>query len=82
MVSHMKTTVHITDSILEEARKLADREETTLRALIEEGLRRIISERKRHTKFRLRQVPFKGRGLQSHVKGATWDDIRALGLAH
>ena len=44
MVSHMKTTVQIPDSLFEEARKLANRERTTLKALIEEGLRRIVSQ--------------------------------------
>jgi hypothetical protein len=34
----MKTTVEISDSLLREARKLARREGTTLRALVEQGL--------------------------------------------
>jgi putative antitoxin of VapBC-like toxin-antitoxin system len=79
MVSHMKTTIQISDSILEEARQLAQRERTTLKSLVEEGLRRIISERKRRTRFRLRNAQFKGNGLQSHLKGASWDQIRELG---
>ena len=38
MVTHMKTTVDIADSLFEAARRAAARERTTLRALIEEGL--------------------------------------------
>lgn len=72
----MKTTVEIPDSLLEEARKLASRERTTVRALVEEGLRRIIGERNRASVFKLRKVTFKGDGLQPHVAGASWERIR------
>lgn len=74
----MKTTVEISDSLFEEARKLAHRDRTTLKGLVEEGLRKIISERKRRKGFRLRKVTFKGNGLQSHVAGASWEQIREL----
>lgn len=76
MVSHMKTTVQIADTLFEEARQTAHREHTTLKALIEEGLRKVVAERKKRGAFRLRKVPFKGNGLQSHLDGATWDQIR------
>jgi len=74
----MKTTVEISNSLLEEARKLAAREGTTVRALVEEGLRRIVSERKRPASFHLRKVTFKGNGLHSHLAGASWDQIRDI----
>lgn len=78
MVSHMKTTMQIPDSLLEEARRLAEEERTTLKALMEEGLRRILSERKRRGKFKLRRATFRGDGLQSHAEGANWERIRDL----
>ena len=78
MVNHMKTTLHIPNSLLEEARKLAQREHTTLKALVEEGLRRIISERRRRSHFRLRKATFKGNGLQPHLAGTPWEKIREL----
>ena len=60
----MKTTVEIDDSLLREARKLAAREGTTLRALVEQGLRRVLAETKRpRKKFKLRKASFKGDGL-------------------
>jgi len=43
----MKTTVDIDDALLEEAKRLAARARTTLRALIEEGLRRVVNERRK-----------------------------------
>ncbi len=78
MATHMKTTVHISDSLFEEARKLAQQEQTTLKALVEQGLRRVISERKKRPAFRLRKAAFKGRGLQSPLEGASWDRIRDM----
>ena len=78
MVNHMKTTVQISDSLFEEARKVAHREKTTLKALVEEGLRRIVSERRRRGAFRLRKATFKGKGLQAHLGGASWEKIREL----
>lgn len=72
----MKTTVEIPDSLLEEARRVAAREGTTVRALIEEGLRRILSHRKGAGRFRLRRASFKGKGLQPGFADASWDQIR------
>ena len=42
MGTHMKTTVEISDALLEEARKVAARRNVTLRTLIEEGLRQVV----------------------------------------
>jgi hypothetical protein len=78
MVSCMKTTIQIPDSLLKEVRKLANEENTTLKSLMEEGLRRIISERKRRRKFKLRKATFRGSGLQPGLEGASWDRIRDI----
>lgn len=78
MVTRMKTTVEIPDSLLDEARKVASREGTTVRALVEQGLRRILAERKQTGEFRLRKATFKGEGLHPGVAGATWEQIRDL----
>ncbi|MBM4337986.1 MAG: DUF2191 domain-containing protein [Deltaproteobacteria bacterium] len=75
----MKTSIQIPNSLFEEARKLAHRERTTLKALVEEGLRRIISDRKKRNGFRLRKATFKGNGIQPHLADASWDRIRELG---
>jgi hypothetical protein len=74
----MKTTVEIPDRLLEEARKLAAREGTTVRALIEAGLRHVLAERRRPSAFRLRRATFAGDGLRPEVAGAGWDRIREL----
>jgi hypothetical protein len=78
-MTRMKTTVDIADPVLREARKVAAREGTTLRNLIEEGLRRVLAEKKRpKPPFRLRLVTFKGAGLHSELHDANWDEIRDL----
>ena len=74
----MKTTVEIPDSLLEEAKRVAARQDTTLRVLIIEGLRRVITERKRAAAFRLRKATFRGKGLQPDVAGASWERIREM----
>ena len=73
---HMKTTVEIPDSLLEQARRLASKERTTVRALVEEGLRRVVADHKRARPFKLRKVSFKGNGLQPQMAGAAWQQIR------
>ena len=72
----MKTTLDISDPLLRDARKIATRERTTLRALVEEGLRRVLADKRRKHAFRLRQASFKGRGLQPEWRGAAWERLR------
>ena len=74
----MKTTVEIPDSLIEEAKRVAARQDTTLRVLIIEGLRRVITERKRVGAFRLRKATFRGKGLRPDVAGASWERIREM----
>jgi len=83
MVSHMKTTVEISNLVLAQARRVAAREGTTLRALIEEGLRQVLEDRKlngrkNEKKFRLRDGSFRGDGLCSEVADGSWERIRDL----
>ena len=72
----MKTTIEIADSVLEEAKRLAAKEGTSVRAYVEQGLRRILAERKSRGLFRLRKATFKGKGLQSGAQDASWEGLR------
>ena len=74
----MKTTVEISDALLEEARRLLAEEKTTLRALIEEGLRRVIEDHAERKPFKLRRASFGGQGLRAEVREADWATIRSL----
>jgi len=73
----MKTTIDIADSLLREAKNISILESTTVRALVEEGLREAIKKRKTGRPFKLRQATFKGKGLQPDFSVAQWDKIRS-----
>lgn len=72
----VKTTVEISDALLDEAKRVASRESSTLRELIEEGLRRSIDERRKRKGFRLRRASYRGKGLQAGVS-SDWAQLRA-----
>lgn len=79
MGTHMKTTIDIADSLLAEAKAAAAARETTLRALVEAGLRQVLHEpRGRPAPFRLRRATFKGKGLRAELQGQPFDRLRDL----
>jgi hypothetical protein len=51
-------------------------EKSSINALIEEGLRKVIEERRHWQDFRLRKATFRGNGFQADLEGASWDKIR------
>lgn len=74
-----KTTLEISDPLLRDAKKLAAREGITLRALVEQALWQVVTDRKRrYQPFRLRKVSFGGHGLNPELVGSGWDRIRDL----
>lgn len=77
MVTHIKTTVDIADDLLLRARKAAAASHTTLRSLIEEGLREVLA-RKAESANRpaIKPVTFRGKGLQPDFRGKGWDRLR------
>lgn len=78
MGTHMKTTIDIADALAEQAKQVASAEGTTLRSLVEEGLRRVLDERRTDRGFRLRKAGFKGKGLRPDVTDGTWERIRDI----
>ena len=76
MGTHMKTTIEIAPTLLKEAKRAAAREGSTLRALVEEGLRSALeTRRKRSRPFQLKLVTVRGQGLQA---GLDWELPRDL----
>jgi Arc/MetJ family transcription regulator len=71
----MKTTIDIADALLAEAKRIARREHTTVRELVETGLRRVVAERRRRTPFRLRKASFDGDGMRAPVRDVGWDGV-------
>ena len=71
----MKTTVEINDALLSQAKKVAERDATTLRDLIDAGLRREIARRNKPQRTKMRDCSVAGDGLQPEFQGASWDKI-------
>jgi hypothetical protein len=72
----MKTTVELPESLLREAKRMAIKERTTVKALIERGLRAVVAGQKRGERFVLRRAAFRGDGLVSGRSLQDWAAIR------
>lgn len=62
MGTHMKTTIDISDALFAMAKNVARERQTSLRALVEEGLRRVLSEATNQVKppFKLKDASVHG----------------------
>lgn len=78
MASYMKTTVHISDVLLAEAQAIAARDKTTLKELVNEGLRNVVKERGAAKPFKLTDMSVGGRGLNPELEGASWEEMVEL----
>jgi hypothetical protein len=74
----MKTTVELPDGLLRQAKRIALKERTTVKALIERGLRVVVAEQKRASGFTLRKAAFRGDGLVTGRSLQDWAAIRDL----
>jgi hypothetical protein len=74
----MKTTVELPDGLLREAKRVARRRGTTLKALLEHGLRLTLAEAKTPSPFTLRDASVGGHGMNPELAGHGWDAIRDL----
>ena len=74
----MKTTVELPDELIREAQEIARAEGTTMKSVLEEGLRAVIARRRRTQRFNLRDASVDGRGLRPDVAEAGWAKIREL----
>jgi len=75
-VSHMKTTIELPDDLLERSKAVARRENSSLKALIEEGLRLALWERRRKPAAPFAVQPFIGDGLSPEFADACWETMR------
>ena len=72
----MKTTIEISDDLASKARAHAAKEGTTLRALVERGLRQVLRADRERRRFELKDARVGGRGLQAEFRDADWRRIR------
>jgi predicted transcriptional regulator len=78
MASHiMKATIEIADDLFQRAQRLARKEETTLRALTEQGLRLVLKEREAMTaQWKWKPLVVQGEGMTGEFKNARWERVR------
>ena len=76
---NLKITVELPNALVERARKIAARDQTTLQNLVKAGLEQEIDRRLRTKPFKLRDGSFKGgKGLHPDVANLTWEQILDL----
>lgn len=77
MGTHMKTTIEIADALLRSAKATCRREGTTLRALVEAGLRQVLADKRREApRFELPDARVGGSGLSPELQQASWAQLR------
>jgi len=72
----MKTTIELPDALLAQARRYVASRNMTMKALIEQGLRKVMAEKQMAPKFTLRDGSVKGNGLTPEFQNATWEQLR------
>jgi len=72
----MKTTIDISDHLLQRAKDLAQDENTSLKELTEQGLELVIEKHLSRKPHVVKPVVFDGQGLSPVFKGKSWAEIR------
>lgn len=72
----MKTTIELPEALFEKAKRHARKHSTTLKALIEEGLRQVLARKEEGAPFKLRDASVDGKGLSPAYRDAGWDQLR------
>lgn len=72
----MKSTFDINDALLERAKRHARRAGKPLRALIEEGLRRVLDESAAPQRYELPDCSVGKKGGRNPLESLSWQDLR------
>lgn len=73
----VKTTLDIQDALLERAKRHARRVRQPLRAIVEEGLRRVLSEVSAPQTYQLPDASVGDPGAPDPLEAYSWQDLRA-----
>jgi hypothetical protein len=73
----MKTTIELQDVLLERAKRHARRLHRPLRAIVEEGLRRVLSERSPTRSYKLPDLSVGNPDAADPLEALSWQDMRA-----
>jgi hypothetical protein len=74
----MKVMIELSKPLLREAKEFAKRNGISLSTLVEQGLRKVVPQRKSKKRFRLRLVTVGGDWLRPELRNASWDEILDL----
>jgi hypothetical protein len=72
----MKTTIELPEALFAKAKRHARKHKTTLKALIEQGLRQVLATRSDEANFKLRDASVQGKGLNPEYREAGWEQLR------
>lgn len=73
---NMKTTIDLSDELAKQAKAYAARKHTTLRAVIEQGIRQVLRNDRPAWEFKLRDASVGGNGLHKEYRDADWATTR------
>ena len=76
----MKTTLDISDALFVEVKSIARDQGVSFRSLVEQGLRKVLNERKGHRKpFKLADASVKGGGwVHPDIVAGNWQRVREM----
>ncbi len=72
----MKTTIDLQDALLERAKRHARRVGRPLRAIVEEGLRRVLAERSGRSAYELPDRSVGDPAADDPLETLSWQDLR------
>lgn len=72
----MKTTIEIQDRLLERAKRFARRSHQPLRAVVEEGLRRVLADERPAQRYELEDASVGELGAPDPLERFSWQDLR------
>ncbi len=72
----MKTTIEISDALLIRAKRHAQKVGKPLRAIVEDGLRKVLQAESRTTRYRLRDLSVGRSGARNPLDAMSWQDLR------
>lgn len=75
-MARMKTTLGIQDALLERAKRHAKKVRRPLRAVVEEGLRLLLSEPTAPPKYVLEDASVGRSGVDDPLENLSWQDLR------
>ena len=78
MLLHMRTSIDLSDALFRRAKRVANKRQTTLKNLVEDGLRKVLDEDKPERKFQLLDASFGDGGLVEGLSETNWEKIRGL----